>query len=198
MGVQFTRNISGLMCGIGIQRLIRGGYSVPGTVLRWHVVSMVWNGDQRLIHNSVQCTRYMSGLACGEYGIEWWPVIDSQFGTVYPVTWSVRHVVIMVQNFPKKISSDWFAAGYSVPGTVLCWHVVSMVTVCNGDKRLIRSWVQVPGTCLVWHVVSLMLMIESDTLAIEAYIRACCSWFELVTQVVFKSFEVSNIIYFAL
>ena len=41
-------------------------------------------------------------------------------------------------------------------------------------------------------------MIESDTLAIEACIRACCSWFELVTQVVFKGFEVSNIIYFAL
>ena len=43
-----------------------------------------------------------------------------------------------------------------------------------------------------------MLMIESDTLAIEAYIRACCSWFELVTQVVFKSFEVGNIIYLSL
>ena len=38
----------------------------------------------------------------------------------------------------------------------------------------------------------------SDTLAIEAYIRACCSRFELVTQAVFKSSEVSNIIYFAL
>ena len=39
---------------------------------------------------------------------------------------------------------------------------------------------------------------ESDTLAIEAWIRACCSRFELVTQVVFKSSKVSNIIYFAL
>ena len=91
------------------------GYSVPGTVLRWHVVSMVWNGDQRLIHNSVQCTRYMSGLACGEYGIEWWPVIDSQFGTVYPV-----HVWFgMWWVWYRMVTSDWFTVWYSVPGYMI-------------------------------------------------------------------------------
>ena len=124
--VQCTRYMSGLMCDIVFQLLIRDGgtvyseyfwvdvwyrysaidlrgVSVPGTGVSWHVVSMLWNGDKRLIHNSVQCIRYMSGLTCGEYGIEWWPVIDSQFGTVYPVTCPVRHVVIMVWNGIKRL-----------------------------------------------------------------------------------------------
>ena len=34
-------------------------------------------------------------------------------------------------------------------------------------------------------------MIESDTLAIEAYIRACCSWFELVTQWYLKALKLA-------
>ena len=103
------------------------GYSVPGTVLHWHMVSMVWNGDQRLIYNSVQCTRYMSGLACGEYGIEWWPVIDSQFGTVYPVTWSVRHVVIMVRNGIQRLFR----------GGVQCTRYSSMFTRGEYGHRML-------------------------------------------------------------
>ena len=109
--VQCTRYMSGLMCDIVFQLLIRDG----GTVYSEYFWVDVWYRYSAIDlrgGGGGKCTRNRCKLTRGEYGMEWWQAIDSQFGTMYPV-----HVWFdMWWVWYRMVTSDWFTVWYSVPG----------------------------------------------------------------------------------
>ena len=95
---------------------------------------------------------YMSGSTCGNYGMKWYPAIDSRRGTVYPV-----HVWFdMRWVWYEMVTSDWFAVGYRYPVHVwfdMWWAWCSWWVWYSG------YWSMDMSVLLAWYLKALKLAI---------------------------------------